>query len=457
MTGALLRDPAAERLRALVLFLLVAAPLAFGSVHEQAFIPLLLLAGLAGLLSWARGHWRRALGVEVPPLPGRRLLLGLHLLVLFQLLPLPPALLRFSSPGSFSFYNDTRLVPLASWRPITVSPPDTLRGLAFLVGMTLFYGAVFREFGDERARRRLCRTVIFTGVLNTVIALVQAVSPDPHRIYGLWKPTFDWAVFGPYVNRSHFAGYLVMAIPLALGFAIESLQSLRRAWNRRRVGWLALGGPEGNDLVRQAAVAMVLLVGLLASGARGGILGFGVSAMALLFGGRYRRLGLLVGTVAVVVGVAWVGLAGLIGGFQSRGIKASRLDLWADMLPMTRRFPVFGVGFNAFATAYPWYQTIWRTEWMGEAHNDYLQVILDLGLVGALLVFPLLAILFRRALARADRSPVDLALLGSLLGLAAHALVDFNWQIPANALTYIALAAIVVRGDGPLESSRRHP
>jgi O-antigen ligase len=158
-----------------------------------------------------------------------------------------------------------------------------------------------------------------------------------------------------------------------------------------------------------------------------------------------------------VVGVAWVGLAGLIGGFQSRGIKASRLDLWADMLPMTRRFPVFGVGYNAFATAYPWYQTIWRTEWMGEAHNDYLQVILDLGLVGAFLVFPLLAILFGRALARADRSPVDLALLGSLLGLAAHALVDFNWQIPANALTYIALAAIVVRGDGPLESSRRDP
>ena len=94
---------------------------------------------------------------------------------------------------------------------------------------------------------------------------------------------------------------------------------------------------------------------------------------------------------------------------------------------------------------------------MGEAHNDYLQVLLDLGLVGVSLVFPLLAIVFRRALARADRSPLDLALLGSLLGLAAHALVDFNWQIPANALTYIALAAIVVRGEGSLESSRPRP
>jgi len=455
MTGGLLRDPFAHRFRAFILVLLVAAPLAFGSVHEPAFIPLLVFSSLAGLVSWARGHWSRALGVEVPRVPGRGLLLGLHLLVLFQLLPMPPWLLRLLSPGSYSFYNDRLLLPVATWRPISVSPPDTLRGLAFLAGLSLLYGAVFREFGEERARRRLAHAVVLTGLVITVIALLQAASSDPRRIYGLWKPTFDWAVFGPYVNRNHFAGYLVMAIPLALGFALEALQSLQRAWERRRVKWLALGGPEGNDFVRRGAEAMVLLVGLLASRSRGGLLGFLVSALALPFAGRRRLVAVLVGTLAIGLGVAWVGIGGLVEAFESRGVRGSRLNLWADMLPMAASFPVFGVGLNAFATAYPWYQTVLRTEWIGEAHNDYLQTLFDLGLLGVALVFPLLVLLFRRAAAVAARSPLALGLLGSLLGLAAHALVDFNWQIPANAATYVSLAGLALRGEGALESSRR--
>jgi O-antigen ligase len=106
---------------------------------------------------------------------------------------------------------------------------------------------------------------------------------------------------------------------------------------------------------------------------------------------------------------------------------------------------VFGVGWNAFATAYPWYQTVWKTDWIGEAHNDYLQALLDGGVIGAALVAGLLAVVFRGALARAPRSPLDLGIFGALLGFALHELVDFNGQIPANAATGIALAALAVR------------
>jgi O-antigen ligase len=441
---------ASSFIRVLVLVLLAAAPLLAGAVHEPVFIPLLAGSILAGLVTLWR-H-RRAPG---PPLPGLWLLLGLHALVLFQLVPLPPALLRVLSPGTFAFHSHQLLVPpLVAWKPISVSPPDTLRGLAFLACFSLLALAVFRELGEGRWRRRLLRTVVFTGLALTVVALLQAVSPEPRRLYGVWQPRWDWAVFGPYVNRNHFADYLVMAAALGVGFALEALSRLRAAWATRRRGYLLLGEPVGLALARAAAVVMVIVAGLVASHSRGGVSAFAFAMLLLPLAAPRRRGTALAVVLLVALGVVWIGLGGVLQAFEVRGIRGSRLDLWRDMLPMVPRFPVFGVGWNAFATAYPWYQTVWKTEWIGEAHNDYLQVWLDGGLVGLALVAGLVGLVFRAALARARRSPVELGLFGALLGLALHEIVDFNGQIPANAATGIALAAAALV---PPARERGHP
>jgi O-antigen ligase len=438
------RADGARPLRVLVLVLLGAGPLLAGAVHEPVFIPLLAGCAAAGIAAHLRGRRAADEGHDRSPLPGGRLLLALHALVLVQLVPLPPAVLTGASPGSFSFYNDPLLVPLAAWRPISVSPPDTLRGLAFLAGFSLLYLAVFREMAEGAWRRRLLLTVVGAGVAITAVAFLQAVSPEPRRIYGLWRPRWDWAVFGPYVNRNHFAGYLVMAAPLAVGFALEAIGRLRAAWERRRHGWLLLGEAEGNAVVRWAAVVMVIVAGLLASRSRGGVSAFALAALLLPLAARRRRRTALAVALLVGLGVFWIGVGGVLSAFETRGIQGSRLDLWRDMVPMVPRFPVFGDGWNAFATAFPWYQTVWKTDWIGEAHNDYLQTLIDGGLVGAALVAGLLAVVFRGALSRAARSPLDLGIFGALLGFALHELVDFNGQIPANAATWIALAALAV-------------
>jgi O-antigen ligase len=382
-----------------------------------------------------------------PPLPGRRLLVALHGLVLLQLVPWPPAVLRRLSPGSFSFYNDPLLVPLTAWRPISVSPPDTLRGLAFLAAFTLLYAAVFREFDDHRWRRSLLLTPVAVGLAITVVAFVQAVSPEPRKIYGLWRPQWDWAVFGPYVNRDHFAGYLVMAVPLAMGFALESQARLRHAWHRHHRGWLVLGDAEGNTFVLHAVLVMVLVAGLLATQSRGGVGAFALTALLLSLVSRRRRHTALAVALLAGLGLAWIGLGGVVGAFEARGLRG-RLELWLDMLPMVKRFPAFGVGLNAFSTAYPWYQTVWRSEWIGEAHNEYLQALIDLGISGGLLVAALLLLVFRAALRGARRGGRELGLFGALAGLALHNLVDFNWQIPAHAATWTALAALALRSRG---------
>ena len=296
-------DPAGDALRVAVLVLLAAGPFLAGAVHEPVFIPLLAGCALTGLASWVRA--RSAPGALDPALPGRRLMAGLLLLVLAQIVPLPPALLRLVSPGSFAFYNDQALLPLTAWRPISVSPPDTLRGLAFLAAFGLLYATVFREFGGRRWRRRLMLTVVGVGLGITVVAFVQAVSPEPRTLYGLWTPRWDWAVFGPYVNRSHFAGYVAMAAALATGAALGALDHLRQAWKNRRHGWLALGQSEGNAFIRWGAVVMVLVAGLVASGSRGGVSAFGLTALLLpLAAGRRKSTAIAVGLLATL-GIAW--------------------------------------------------------------------------------------------------------------------------------------------------------
>ena len=232
--------------------------------------------------------------------------------------------------------------------------------------------------------------MVGVGVALTVVAFVQAASPEPRRIYGLWRPHWDWAVFGPYVNRNHFAGYLVMAAPLAIGFALEAISRLRAAWERRRRGWLLLGESEGNAVLRGSAVVMVVVAGLLASRSRGAVSAFALAALVLPLVSRHRRRTALVVSLLVGLGLAWIGVSDILSAFEARGVKGSRLDLWRDALSMVPRFPIFGDGWNAFATAFPWYQTVWKTDWVGEAHNDYLQALIDGGAVGAALVAALL-------------------------------------------------------------------
>ena len=427
-------------LRWSVLVLLAAAPLALGSVHPPAYVPLLGASFVLGILSWARP----AGGAVRPPLPGARLILAFHLLVLAQLVPLPRPLLDLLSPGSVGFRAELALLPDRSWHPISVNPADTARGLLFVAAVCCLYAVVFREFGEPRWRGRLARVVVLTGCALVLEALVQAATYGS-RIYGLYKPDADWAVFGPYVNRNHFAGYMVMAIPLALGLTTEAARKLLAAARRRRRTFLVLGDPEASLALRRGVEAVLLVVGLAASRSRGGLLGFLVSLVALprAFARPARALVIL---VPVLLGAAlFVDLGPIRQGFESRGIQASRLSLWEDVLPMLRSFPVFGCGLNAFGSAYPAHQTVLKGEWVGQAHNEYLQALTDTGLLGAGILVSLVALLLRAAWRVAPRSALDAGILGSLLALAAHNLVDFNWQIPANAATYVSLAALALR------------
>ena len=276
------------------------------------------------------------------------------------------------------------LVPIG-WRPITVNPADTARGLAFLAGMSLLYAAVFREFDDERWRRRLAGTVVLTACVMTLAALVQAASAEPTRIYGLWKPQLGLGRVRPLREpqplrripghgdpaRPRLRRGVRPARPALLGTPPVRLGGAGRAGGHRRHPARRGGdGPDG----RPAGLALARR----AAGLWRGVAGPGRAAAPLA-------------RAAPAAGRRDRGDRPLLGGrgrdpdARSRPAACSRAGSRSGTTRsrMFPRFPVLGAGFNAFGTSYTQYQTIARYEWYGEAHNEYLQALLDLGIVGA--------------------------------------------------------------------------
>jgi O-antigen ligase len=130
--------------------------------------------------------------------------------------------------------------------------------------------------------------------------------------------------------------------------------------------------------------------------------------------------------------------------------EASRSRMWADTIPMIRDFPIAGCGLGGFESCFHRYNhsANFRVDF---AHNDYLQLLAELGLAGFLpLMF--LAILALGAAVRAavrrtneDMGLLALACAGSMTAMAIHSVADFNLYIPANALVLSWIAGIALR------------
>jgi O-antigen ligase len=338
-----------------------------------------------------------------------------------------------------------RLGPDA-WRPISANTSLTWQGLLFLCALSLFYAGVFREFQGERRARELVTVIVAVATLATLAGFVQRVSADPNRIYGIWKPPLAAHVFGPYPNRSHYAGYVVMAIPLALGLAVEALFLTRRLWSRRARGFTALGEPEGSAAALRLMLVLFNVAGVLAAGSRTAVLACAVSALAVLaaLGRRLFWPALAVAAIAAG-GLALVDVDWFVRNVGLQRLESDRMIVWRDMLPIVRDFPLLGVGWNALGDVYAWrYQTVYKWAFWREAHNEYLQVLLTTGISGAAIVTGLLWLLLRAALRATSKGPFGVGLFGAVVANAVTNISDFNLQIPANAATFVAIAGVLM-------------
>jgi O-antigen ligase len=239
------------------------------------------------------------------------------------------------------------------------------------------------------------------------------------------------------VNRDDFAGFLEMCLPFAVLYPVAILKRARSRYESPAVPALKACG--------LLVIAALIFVAVLQSSSR---MGFLASLASLLVIGcvasrRWLPIAALATlTLAAVVLLPSDALVQRFADLASTGAISSdmRVGMWRDTLGLIKAFPLFGCGLGAYESTFPRYQTVAPMFTIDFAHNDYLQYLAELGVLGFLTGLLLVLRLFTQTLRSAinepsiDRRYVSLACTGSLVAILLHSLVDFNLYIPANAM-----------------------
>lgn len=452
--------------------------LAFGSVYAWAFTPLRIACFTIGLASLvvnasARVNWRVAASV-----------MAIAVACGLQLAPLPLGTLKWISPATdrvLRQYDVAYANGIALAHPLSIDPASTWQGLTFLG----CFGMLLVGFARILTRREVCRITALITALGTLLALGAIIQRATFggTVYGFWQPLMPGTPFGPFLNRNHFAGWMLMALPLSVGLfcglvarsmtkrgSLDGVACTGVSW-RSRLLWLSSPAASRVILAGFAIVAMAL--SLVLSMSRLGLCGF---AAALLLAGWFVQRNRVTRThravagaylLLLVVGSAAsvrVGLDQSIARFSDPGARdlGGRLPIWSDTARIIRDFPLGGTGLNTYGTATLFYQTTLPDEHLREAHNDYLQLAAEGGLLLGIPIATALALFVREVYQRfryaSDEVTVYWIRTGAVTGLVAVALQsigEFSLQMPGNAALFAVLCAIAIHKSRQ-ECTRTH-
>ncbi|HEX8709479.1 MAG TPA: O-antigen ligase family protein [Pyrinomonadaceae bacterium] len=435
----LVRTLASRFIIVMLCLAIVLSTLAYGTVHYWSLA--IFQAGAAGILIlWAVDAWRSRtlrLSRNALQLP----LIGLMLVGLVQLLPFGAA----PVPGA-----DALSLPAVS--SISLDPYSTRLALVQLFALFIYFAAALAFIDSPRRLRLLVRTITIFGFLLAILGLIQAFT-SPTKVYWL-KELPQSTPFGPFINRHHFAGYMEMTLALPLGLLVSGAVE-----RDRRPLYIFAVALMGIALVmtasRGAMISLVAQAGFLLA-----VTGFRRAGDAEgseeKKQGRARRALVRAGlalalVVALFAGVVLLGgedaLSRFVGTVNSDDPTTGRTQYWSVTLDIIREHPFIGAGLGAYGLAYTRHDTrngFFRLE---QAHNDYLQILSDAGIIGGLLGLCFIIFLFRMALARREttdtfRRGVVTGALAGCFAVLVHSFFDFTLHTTSNALLFLITAAL---------------
>lgn len=357
-----------------------------------------------------------------------------------------PFLNDIALPGR-GLYSDVR-----SWlvgQGIDVGPhylsiipyKSVLALLALLPPLAIFFAMVSLS---ESLVRRLVYLLLIIVSVEAALGLIQYASGNRDFYFGL---TGSGSAQGTYINRDHFSALLEMTLPIALGMMLFSI-------GRSQHSHLSNKGKVFNQTLLFASVALLIFLAAVFARSRAGVflIMLAVLISSIVFarhigGGRSVSLTAAFSTVAMGLAVT-IGLIPVLNRFVATNpIEDERWRIFEHTIEGLKSFFPIGSGPGTFIDIYPAFQPIEQLNTINRAHNDYLELVFELGAVGIFVIigFWLLYIFGWFKIAGKAWDRMHFIQVGSGIGiflLLLHCSVEFILHEPMNTLVFALLAGV---------------
>lgn len=446
----------------LLIFLLITAPLAFGTVESWSLTLLEGVALGATLCLLLHRAFHKNSTCYLPP--GMVFLLLLLAYFLLQLVPLPVTVVKYLSPAAYELASSTvgKLHEI-SMLPLSVNRQATLAEFFRFASYAGVYFLTVQLLTRRRVLKTTVKMVVIFGSLIALEAILQKATAGRLIYWFRSVPLNAIQPMGPYVYHNHFAGLMEMLCPLAVGlfFAVRPRLAAEQALRKKVVDFLS--NPALNTHMLAGTGAVIIAVAIFLSLSRGGMLSLGGALLVLAFllnkftGSGQNKLSLLLIPALITIVVGWFGWSMIFERFyeayvpEGGGIQDARLEVWQDTLAIIKDYWLTGSGLGTFLDTYPLYRTVAGISIFDHAHNDYLELLSTTGVIGFTLVGLFLAKVIRhswvRLRQRSDTYSICMtcASLAGIIALMLHSLTDFNFYLAAaNGLYFFFLCGLLV-------------
>ena len=438
------------------IFLLIFSPLAFGTVSTWS-LTIMEAVSIGAVLLLFISCWLN--NKTIYKAPGAFLILLFPAYILFQLIPLPIGIVKLISPSIYSLYSETiGIVDPVSWVSLSINKKATIGELFRYSSYAGFYLLTVQLLSHRYLLKKTVNYLAIFATLLGVTAILQQFTSG-NKIYWFYETPASF--FGPYFNNNHFAGLMEMIFPVIFALFLFYKPSVSYPSIRENiVEFFSQIRTSEHILLGFSSLLVALSVFLSLS--RGGTVSLCISSglCFLLIArkqGPFRSSGITVVLLIflLLISVGWFGWKPIFKEFENirndKGeITENRPIYWKDSVTAFKDFPITGTGMGTFGNIYPKYQSKSFGRRLTHAHNDYLEFLVNGGMVGFLLFFgiPITIICksFKVFLKRREAYSIYIY-IGSICGIIAillHSITDFNLQIGANGLYLFFLCGLAV-------------